>query len=106
MLKLKYLRESKNLLQKDIAKKLNCSTVCIGSWEKGRTQPSINDLINLANIFECSVDYLIGREDDFGNIQNNNTTLTTIENELLSLFKKMDIHSQNKLIGYAYALTH
>ena len=106
MLKLKYLRESKNLLQKDIAKMLNCSTVCVGSWEKGRTQPSINDLINLADIFECTVDYLIGREDDFGNIQNNNTTLTAIESELLNLLKKMNIHDQNKLIGYAYALTH
>ncbi len=36
------------------------------NWENENTQPSIEQLISLANFFGVSVDYLIGRTDDAG----------------------------------------
>ena len=45
MLRLKELREEKKLQQKDLAEKMNRTIACISSWETGKTEPSIDDLI-------------------------------------------------------------
>lgn len=34
-------------------------------WLSGYVEPQMDTLIKLADIFECSIDYLIGRTDDF-----------------------------------------
>jgi len=59
--RLKELRKEKKLTQKQLSKLINVSEDCIYFWEKARSEPSILDLINLSNIFEVSVDYLIGK---------------------------------------------
>ncbi len=60
---LKELRKEKNLTQKALSKEIYVSEDCVYCWEKGRSEPSITDLINLANFFNVSVDYLVGRAD-------------------------------------------
>ena len=60
---LKQLRLEKKLTQKQLALEINVSEDCIYFWEKGRSEPSIIDLINLANIFDVSIDYLVGRSE-------------------------------------------
>jgi len=59
--RLKELRKEKKLTQSKLAKLINVSEDCIYFWEKGRSEPSILDLINLANVFEVSIDYLVGK---------------------------------------------
>ena len=61
--RLKELRKENYITQKQLAKKINVSEDCVYNWEKKRSEPSIVDLINLANILDCSIDYLVGRED-------------------------------------------
>ena len=61
--RLRELRKFKNLTQKQLASKLNISEDCVYNWEKGRSEPSILDLINLSNYFNTSIDYLVGRVD-------------------------------------------
>ena len=58
---LKALRKEKNITQKLLSKEISVSEDCIYYWEKGRSEPSIIDLINLANFFDVSIDYLVGR---------------------------------------------
>ncbi len=99
------LRKEKNLSQLDIAKKTGFAKTTICAWEKGRAQPSLDTLIKLADIFECSVDYLLGREDEFGIIQSKNE-LTQIENQLLTLFKTLNERDKNKVLGYVQALAY
>ncbi len=60
---LKDLRKENNLTQKALANEIRVSEDCIYFWEKGRSEPSIIDLINLANYFDTSIDYLVGRID-------------------------------------------
>lgn len=60
---LKTLRNEKKLTQKALSKEINVSEDCIYFWEKGRSEPCIIDLINLANYFNVSIDYLVGRVD-------------------------------------------
>ena len=42
----------------DLAKKLNISDKVVSKWECGESEPSVSDLINLAKIFNVSLDYL------------------------------------------------
>lgn len=105
MIKIKELREDKNLSQEEVAKGINTSQRNIGRWEKEENEPTANFLIKLADYFQVSVDYLLGRTDELGIIQNNNS-LSKNESELLYLFKKLDSTKQNKVIGYCYALAN
>ena len=68
MLKIQELRVASNLTQRELAEKIGVKNYTVANWEQNRTEPSIRDLVDLANFFECSVDYLIGRENDFGQI--------------------------------------
>jgi transcriptional regulator with XRE-family HTH domain len=48
----------------DIANSLNISKQSIHQWETTQTFPSSDKLIELADILECSLDYLVGRSED------------------------------------------
>ena len=86
MLKLKELRTELGLTQKNIAKNLGCNQTAVGKYERGELEPNIQTLIKLATIFGCSVDYLLGREDDFGAVVNVTSQLSKSQSELLSVF--------------------
>ena len=55
----KNLRNQANLSQMDIAKKLNVSYKSVSHWESGYSEPSIDILMQLKEIFEVSYDDLI-----------------------------------------------
>lgn len=61
--RLKELRIEAGLSRADLAKKLNISVRSISYWESGKRECSFNMLIAIANLFEISVDYLLGRTD-------------------------------------------
>ena len=107
MLKIKELRESLNLTQNELATKLGYARTCISSRESGRTEPSIKDLNKLAELFGCSVDYLLGREDDFGVVSTSkNLNLTSNESEILSHFRLLSADLQREAIGFVKALAY
>ena len=58
---LKKLRVEQKVSQIELAKKLNVSTKSISHWETGYTEPSIGQLVQLADIFDVSLDELTGR---------------------------------------------
>lgn len=87
--RLKDLRIEKNKTQKEVATAIQTTDDTIYSWEKGRSQPSIEMLARLADFFECSIDYLVGREDDFGVISSSESSLSGEEERLLSLFRQL-----------------
>ena len=57
---LKELRKEKGLTQKQVAKMLNKSETGYASWEQGLSEPSINDIRLLCEIFGVSSDFLLG----------------------------------------------
>ena len=61
--RLKELRTEKNLLQKDLAKILGTTNSSVCDWETNRAQPDMEMLVKLADYFEVTVDYLLGRSD-------------------------------------------
>ena len=62
--RLKELREEKGLLSKDFAKTMSVEPATITNWEKGNRFPKDDVLIKIADYFDCSTDYLLGRTDD------------------------------------------
>lgn len=60
--RLKELRSENNESQQELGRVLNMSKMAISHWESGHSEPSIAQLIIIANHFDVSVDYLIGRE--------------------------------------------
>jgi transcriptional regulator with XRE-family HTH domain len=59
--RLRDLRNKRDLTQEEVAQKIGVSRVTYTRWECGLVAPSVQDLIKLADFFNVSVDYLIGR---------------------------------------------
>ena len=58
--KIKQLRVSNNMTQADLAKKLNITRSSVNAWEMGISTPSTTYLVELAELFHVSTDYLLG----------------------------------------------
>lgn len=52
-----------NLNQVELSKIMNVSKQTVSNWENGNRTPDVITLSQLADIFSCSVDYLLGRVD-------------------------------------------
>lgn len=96
MIKLFELRSEKGLSQRELARIMNISQGTYNNWENENTQPSIEQLIALADFFEVSVDYLLGRTDE------NGTVIQSAEQkngqELLKLYKTADKDVQTAIL--------
>lgn len=62
--RIRELREDKDLLQKDMAKLLNCSQVAYSRYELGLRDIPTDVLITLAKFHNTSVDYILGITDE------------------------------------------
>ena len=64
MERIKILRKDAGLSQKELAEALGVHQTAVSQWEQGRTMPDIGLLPCLAEFFNVSVDYILGRTDD------------------------------------------
>ncbi|MBR5156977.1 MAG: helix-turn-helix transcriptional regulator [Clostridia bacterium] len=67
--KIKYLREEKKITQAELAKILGITRSSVNAWEMGISVPSTQYIVELANIFRVSTDFLLGID--------NNATIST-----------------------------
>ncbi len=58
--RIKNLREQQNKTQTELAKQLGITRSSVNAWEMGISVPSTQYIIELANIFQVSTDYLLG----------------------------------------------
>lgn len=100
------LRKEFNYNQNDIAEKIGVTRSTISDWETQRSEPNIAQLRKTADLFNCSIDYLVGRESNFSVILSSNKahSLTSLDIELLTHLKKLTESQKNRLIGYAYSM--
>lgn len=83
-LRLKELRIIKNISQQEIADYLHCTTASYSRYETGSRMPSADLLVKIADYFDVTLDYLLGRE----NISENG--LTQFETDLINAARKAD----------------
>ncbi|SER45093.1 DNA-binding transcriptional regulator, XRE-family HTH domain [Streptococcus gallolyticus] len=57
---LKWLRQMNHLTQEQLALKVGVSRESIAKWENGKMEPTIESIVKLADVFEVSVDELLG----------------------------------------------
>lgn len=59
--RIRNLREDRDLYQRDLARYLNCSQVCYSNYEIGKRDIPTDILIQLADFYQVSIDYLLGQ---------------------------------------------
>lgn len=64
IMRLRDLREDKDLTQSEIAKILSCKQNTYQQYESGKRQISIDSLITLARFYNTSVDYILELTDE------------------------------------------
>lgn len=92
-MKLKKIRKEKNITQTEMANYLKISLGTYSNYENGLTQPPFKTLIQIADYFNVSTDYLLGRDFQGG--------LTTEEYELISIYRDLKEDEQKRLLGFA-----
>lgn len=83
---LKFYRSQKGLSQEDLADKLYISRQAISRWENGETAPDLDTLVNLASIFEVTLDELV----------------TGVKPELVTVEKVVEVEKEEKMTVWNY----
>lgn len=80
MNRIKSLREEFNYTQQDLAEKLDSSKSVIGLYESETRKPSLDVLVKLSEIFNCSIDYILCKSDirNLKNISDSNDSMFLI----------------------------
>lgn len=99
--KIKLLRKSKNLTQNELGKLLNVSFQAVSKWEKNLSQPDIETIKKICEIFEINVDDFL--KDNFTLKPNKEVVHSKVEksalyNEVNTSNEKALVLSRNQLI--------
>ena len=98
------LLEEYGKTQKEICADLEIRNQKLSNWKTGYSEPNFDDIIMLANYFDVSTDYLLGKSDDFGNISVKAETAPALpkeSQELLDIFDSLDKFHQVQVLEYA-----
>jgi Predicted transcriptional regulators len=57
--KFQLIRKNKGMTQEELAEKLDISRQAVAKWESGQAYPDISNLIQISNLFNVTVDYLV-----------------------------------------------
>ena len=100
LLKIKALRKEQGLTQRAVAERIGCSQKSIDCWEKGMSEPTAGFICALADCSMCSTDYLLGREDDCGNV-NVLYPAKAAEQQLLIDYATLSDENKKTLLDFA-----
>ena len=59
---IRFFRKANNLTQEELSKQLGGSKSVVSNYENGISTPDIYTLVKLADIFDITLDELVGRE--------------------------------------------
>lgn len=106
-MRLRELREEKGLSQAEVAQAIGGTQSNLAKWEKGTVQPSADFVRKLAEFFNVSTDYLLGRTDDLGAVvvPGGAAQLSADEQEILSLYAELSPSRKEDLRIYLRALS-
>ena len=81
---LKRFRKEYNLTQKQVADAADVHLRLYQKYESGQTDPATTTIIDVANYFKVSADYLLGLDN----------SLSADENHLITVYRKLDIRGR------------
>ncbi len=98
---LKIIREQKNLSQQDVADKIGVDRSTIGYWENGKADPTMVNVIKLAEALDVDLVTLIGGELNFDNAEIIPITNDTVQIPVLGTIKAgIPIEAQEDILEY------
>ena len=101
MLRIKELREYFGLSQEKLAKEIMTSQKNISRWESGENEPAYSFILKLADYFNVSLDYLVGRSEDTAPQFTATVKADAEETKLLKLFNTLSPNGKKLLISQA-----
>lgn len=97
MNRIRDLREDRDLRQADVAQAIGIDQRTLSNYETGKTNPDSFAIIKLADFFNVSADYLIGRNYNDKSDNSNRSILRKIEKIQLNLSElALEIEKQYK----------
>jgi len=106
--KIKELRKKKKMTQQDVANKLKLAKSTISQYENNINEPDNKTLIKIADMFEVTVDYLLGRDPNPTLSQSEKEEMRVTE-ELINMLENIPSNKRRQLekqiIDYAQYLT-
>ena len=85
--------------QRTLAKLIGVSPKAVNFWESGTVEPSAKYVCAMADVFECTADYLLGRENEYGRVDVMRE-LTEKEKHWLQLLAKLDRRQCEEAANY------
>lgn len=61
--RLRQERENNHLTQRDMAEKIGITQPSYIRYENGKSEPTLENLVRIAEILDVSIDYLLGKSD-------------------------------------------
>ena len=96
-IRLKKLRETKGISQRQLADILNVSRGSVGNWESGTREPNLNTIRIIADFFGITIDYLLGVDDK---PYNKLLDLGSIESDILNELADLTDHKKEEVLNF------
>ena len=98
--RIKELRKKHHMSQIRLSIELEVSQEAVSAYEKGKCYPAFQTLVKLSEIFNSSIEYIMGLSDE----NEKHTDLTERENILLGCFRKLNNVRQEKVLSYVQGM--
>ncbi len=109
-IQLKKIRENAGYSsQQSFADAFGVAQSTVGGWEAGKREPNFATIIKLADFFDVTIDYLLGKEKNNTPAEvdkrvDNGIKLTDCEIRLIHLFRKLDVRNQSATFSFINSL--
>lgn len=106
---IKNLRKFAGLTQQQLSSNLGITASAIGFLENEQREPTANTVLRYANYFDVSTDYLLGLEDDYGNLLipptiKKSAELSPDEKEIIENYRKISPDLKHRASVYMQKL--
>lgn len=98
--KISKLRQEYNLNKEELANRLGYGKSIITYWEKNERTPNAQAIIALADFFQVSADYLLGRSDDYSVNTISSSDLSDDQQYIVTEYNKLSSSDKQKIVNY------
>lgn len=97
--RIRNLRDSEDIQQVDFAKKIGVSNVVLSRYESGERRPDYDTLLKIAEYFDVTTDYLLGKSENRKSNSNKEVVLSKDEKDVAKRIEdfKKDLTSSDGL---------
>lgn len=102
--RIKELRKEKRITQVQLSIELGVTQETVSAYEHNRHLPSVSALIKMSQIFDASMDYIIGLSDIRHPHMENELNTTPQYSSLTYCYRRLGSKNKAKLLAYAQGL--